>query len=65
MRRTTLREDDDAPLHLVVVRWLVEYARAPDDERDGVVAEMLTELNALLQGRRGGAGSRRGRTAAG
>ncbi len=41
-------EPDDLPLHPVIVRWLAEYARAPDAERDDVVARMFTELNALL-----------------
>ena len=58
-------EPDDLPLHAAIRRWLVAYARTPDELKDGVVAEMLTELNALLQGRSGGPKPCRGRSATG
>ena len=45
---------DDLPLRPVIVRWLIAYARAADDERDAVVGAMLTDLNALLHERRTG-----------
>ena len=50
MGRTTLWEQEDAPMHPAIRRWLVAYARTPDDEKDAVVGQMLTELNALLLG---------------
>ena len=39
---------DDLPLHPVTIRWAAAYARADEGERDAVVGEILTELNALL-----------------
>ena len=44
----SLDDRDDLPLHSVTIRWIAEYARAADGEQDGVVGELLAELNALL-----------------
>jgi hypothetical protein len=43
-----LHPDDELPISPVVLRWLAEYARAAEGERDRVVGLMLRDLNARL-----------------
>jgi hypothetical protein len=40
--------DAELPLHPTIIRWLRAYSMAADDERDTIVAAMLTEWNAVL-----------------